>query len=191
MFRQKQIGNTKLIVSVVAGVTLVAGLFAYRYFAPGGNETQSVSKAIITAKTIVGQPRPDFSMVDIEGKEQSISQWDGKVMLINFWATWCPPCRREIPAFIKLQEDYREKGLVIVGIALDTRQAAVDFVDPMGINYPILVGEVEGISLTQKYGNELSVLPYSVIVDRNGVIRETFRHEVSYEDAEKLITPYL
>ena len=190
MFVQKQKGNTKLLVSVVAGVTLLAGLFAYQYFSPGG-EPKQASTATITAKTIVGQPRPDFSMADVDGKQQSVSQWDGKVMLINFWATWCPPCRREIPAFIKLQDDYREKGLVIVGIALDTQQAAIDFVDPMGINYPILVGEVDGISLTQKYGNDLGVLPYSVIVDRNGVIQQSFRHEVSYEDAEKMVTPYL
>jgi len=140
---------------------------------------------------MVGQHRPDFTLTDVDGKPHHLSEWDGKVLLINFWATWCPPCRREIPAFIQLQDNYRDKGLVIIGIALDTRQAAVDFVDPMGINYPILVGEVEGITLTQQYGNELGVLPYSVIVDRQGTIQSVFRSEVTYENAEKLITPHL
>lgn len=187
----RQVGYVKLLVAVVAGLTLLAGLFAYKYFAPASFSNSHPAATTITSPTVVGKPRPAFTMTDVEGKPQSVDQWNGKVVLINFWATWCPPCRREIPAFIRLQEAYRDKGLVIVGIALDTQQAAIDYVDPMGINYPILVGEVEGISLTQVYGNELGALPYSVIVDRNGVIQETFLKEVSYEDAEKLITPYL
>ena len=186
----RQDGNTKLVVSVVAGLTLLAGLFAYNYFIPAPRQGPAPATTI-TTPTVVGKPRPAFIMTDVEGQPQNVDQWDGKVVLINFWATWCPPCRREIPAFIRLQEAYRDKGLVIVGIALDTQQAAIDYVDPMGINYPILVGEIDGISLTQQYGNELGVLPYSVIVDRNGVIQKTFLKEVSYEDAEKLITPYL
>ena len=189
-----QTGNHKLLVAVVAGLTLLAGLFAYKYFAPAKSDSTSTNPAtanITSPPSMVGKPRPAFVMPDIEGQSQDVAQWNGKVMLINFWATWCPPCRREIPAFIRLQETYRDKGLVIVGIALDTQQAAIDYVDPMGINYPILVGEVDGISLTQRYGNELGVLPYSVIVDRNGVIQKTFLKEVTYEDAEKLITPYL
>ena len=187
----RQYGHVKVAVSVVAGLTLLAGLFAYKYFAPVSNKAQAPTAAITPPPTMVGKPRPPFTMVDVEGKPQNVDQWNGKVVLINFWATWCPPCRREIPAFIRLQEAYRDKGLVIVGIALDSQQAAIDYVDPMGINYPILVGEIDGISLTQRYGNELGVLPYSVIVDRNGVIQKTFLKEVTYEDAEKLISPYL
>ena len=184
-------GNSKLIIGVVAGATLVAGLFAYKYLVPVNVGGPAAEKTTIKPTTIVGQQRPDFTLTDVEGKQHSVSEWDGKVMLINFWATWCPPCRREIPAFIKLQDDYRDKGLLIVGIALDSQQAAIDYVDPMGINYPIMVGEIDGIALTQKYGNELGVLPYSVIVDRKGVIQAIIRKEVSYEDVEKLITPYL
>lgn len=186
-----QRGNSKLIIGVVAGVTLVAGLFAYKYLLPVNTGGKSTEKTAIKATTMVGQQRPDFTLTDVEGAKHSVSQWDGKVMLINFWATWCPPCRREIPAFIKLQDDYRDKGLVIVGVALDNQQAAIDYVDPMGINYPILVGEVDGIALTQQYGNELGILPYSVVVDRKGVIQAIIRKEVSYEDVEKLITPFL
>ncbi len=190
MLFYKMAGKSQTAMLILGAVMVLAGIFSYKYYV-NQNQTAPPSTSGITAKTIIGQRRPDFSMVDTEDQRRSMSEWDGKVVLVNFWATWCPPCRREIPAFIKLQEDYRDKGLAIVGIALDTQQAAVDFVDPMGINYPILVGETEGIELTQDYGNELGVLPYSVIVDKKGIIQKTFRHEVSYEEAEALIKPYL
>ena len=180
----------KLSIGALAIAIVAAGYLSYQYLIPR-TSGERAGQTNISAPTMVGKPRPPFTMVDVEGKPQNVDQWNGKVVLINFWATWCPPCRREIPAFIRLQEAYRDKGLVIVGIALDSQQAAIDYVDPMGINYPILVGEIDGISLTQRYGNELGVLPYSVIVDRNGVIQKTFLKEVTYEDAEKLISPYL
>ena len=111
--------------------------------------------------------------------------------MITFWASWCPPCVREIPAFIKLQAAYAEQGLVIVGIALDNKQNVADFVDPMDMNYPILLAEKEGIALAQAYGNRLGVLPYTVIVDRNGKIIYTQRGELTYSIAEKVIKPLL
>jgi peroxiredoxin len=144
-----------------------------------------------TKTGIIGKPRPEFSLQDTSNNLHNIKEWDGKVILLNFWATWCPPCRREIPAFIDLYDKYRDKGFIIVGMALDSKQNAIDFVDPMGINYPILIGEQEGIALTQQYGNDLGVLPYSVIIDRHGIVRHTVRHELSQEQAEQLITPLL
>ena len=93
--------------------------------------------------------------------------------MINFWAAWCPPCRKEIPAFIKLQKAYKDKGLAVIGIAIDTRANVVDFVDPMDINYPIMIGDKEGISLAKAYGNRYGVLPYTVFVDRSGKIVTT------------------
>lgn len=90
-----------------------------------------------------------------------------------------------------MYKKYHDKGFMIVGVALDTKQNAIDFVDPMGINYPILVGEQNGIALTQEYGNNLGVLPYTVIIDRKGVIRHTVRHELDQQQVEQLITPLL
>lgn len=147
----------------------------------------------VSSKTlgILGQQRPDFSLQDTSDKLHDIKEWNGKVILLNFWATWCPPCRREIPAFISMYDKYHDKGFTIVGVALDTKQNAIDFLDPMGINYPILVGEQNGIALTQEYGNNLGVLPYTVIIDRKGVIRHTVAHELSLQQAEQLITPLL
>jgi peroxiredoxin len=135
--------------------------------------------------------RPDFTLIDVDGTARSISDWDGKVILVNFWATWCPPCVREMPAFIKLYETYQDKGFTIIGVALDNKQDVIDFVDPMGVEYPILLGDQQGIKLTQEYGNRLGVLPYTVVIDRNGRIVERHRNEMTFEEAEALIKPLL
>jgi len=179
---------TSLIIAAIAVVGLAAGVGVYRYV---NKQPDKPITASIKATTVVGSKRPDFSLIDVEGDQRRIADWDGKVVIVNFWATWCPPCRREIPAFIALQEKYENQGFTIVGVALDSKQAAIDYVDPMGINYPILIGDTDGIAISQDYGNKLGVLPYTVIVDRQGIIRHTLAREVHQEEAEELITPLL
>ncbi len=186
---QNMRGKTTVVFVIIAGVlALGAGIGLSMYLK---QPTDKMATSPVKSISVVGSKRPDFTMLDVEGEKHSISDYDGKVLIVNFWATWCPPCRREIPAFIALQEKYQDKGFTIVGVALDSQQAAIDFVDPMGINYPILVGETEGIAISQAYGNQLSVLPYTVVVDRKGIIRHAFAREVSLEEAENLIKPFL
>ncbi len=187
-------GKIAVVFLIISGaIALAAGIAVSMYF----KQSPKVEKADIPdipdikATTMVGNRRPDFSMKDVEGDLHNINKFDGQVLIVNFWATWCPPCRREIPALIALQEKYQSKGFTIVGVALDSQQAAIDYVDPMGINYPILVGETEGIAISQAYGNQLSVLPYTVVIDRKGTIRHAFAREVTFEEAEQLIKPYL
>jgi peroxiredoxin len=177
-----------IVVGILAIIALAGGIGAYFYL----NQPADKPKiATIKDDTLVGKRRPDFSLQDVDGKQRTLSEWDGKVLIVNFWATWCPPCRREIPAFIELMEHYESKGFAIIGVALDDRQAAVDFVDPMGINYPVLIADVDGIAISQQYGNKLGVLPFTVIVDRKGIIRHSLAREVEKEEAEKLILPLL
>jgi peroxiredoxin len=179
--------KSKLFISALVVASVIIGVGIYSL----GFKTAHSNTSTIKNTGMIGKTRPLFTMQDTADKPHNIQEWDGKVIMLNFWATWCPPCRREIPAFISLYDKYHGKGLVIVGVALDSKQNAIDFVDPMGINYPIVVGEEDGIALTQAYGNDLGVLPYTVIIDRKGVIRETVRHELSQEQAEQLITPLL
>ena len=180
--------KNQIVIALFALACFVAGIVLYVVvFAPQPTQTASTSKPV----SMVDQRRPDFTLLDTSDKKHDIAEWDGKVILLNFWATWCPPCRHEIPAFIDTYNKFHDKGLMIVGVALDSKQNAIDFVDPMGINYPILVAEQTGIGLTQEYGNHLGVLPYSVIIDRKGVIRHTISHELTQQQAEQLITPLL
>ncbi|HEY9188239.1 MAG TPA: TlpA disulfide reductase family protein [Ignavibacteria bacterium] len=113
---------------------------------------------------------PDFTLEDLNGKNVKLSDFKGKVVIINFWATWCPPCKAEIPDFIELYKTYQKKGLVILGIALDNKEKVVKFVKDNGINYPILMGNQEVSNL---YGG-ISGIPTSFVVDRKGIIKNVF-----------------
>ncbi|VAX14562.1 hypothetical protein MNBD_GAMMA24-2731 [hydrothermal vent metagenome] len=135
--------------------------------------------------------RPDFSLPDLDGKLQSINNWNGNVIVVNFWASWCPPCRREMPSFIRLYKNYQKQGFVILGIALDDPQSVRKFLDPIGINYPILLGEEAGIKISNAYGNELGALPFTVVIDRKGRIIRSHPGELSYQQIEAMITPLL
>ncbi len=183
--RMKPSLRVSLIV-LIALFGIAAGYFFSGRVQQGGGEVVPQS-----ADARGSAPRPAFSLPDVDGKAHRIGEWDGKVVLVNFWATWCPPCRREIPAFVRLQEKYGKQGFTVVGVALDTAQNVRDFVDPMGVNYPVLVGEDKGIDIAKEYGNRLGVLPYSVLLNPQGQIVFIQRGELTYEKAEEAIKPLL
>ena len=131
--------------------------------------------------------RPEFAMVDIDGQIRNIKDWDGKVILLNFWATWCPPCLREIPDFIELQQQYGEQGLQVIGIAVDNEEAVREYMNEVKINYPIIVSELEATELSSRYGNHIGALPYSVIINRKGEISDKIMGELSMIKAEKIL----
>ncbi len=142
---------------------------------------------------LVGRPRPDFSLPDLDGFPREIGEWQGRVLLLNFWASWCQPCRREMPAFVRLQQAYGEQGVQFIGIALDERQAVRDFLGELevAVNYPILLGGDKAIEIAKAYGDELGVLPYTVVVDRQGRIVHLQYGEMNEAQAEKLIQEQL
>lgn len=184
--------NKKLLI-VIAVVGVVAGIAVNQFYAKQQSSNSSVTQQVnkTTSTTKKSSHRPNYTLKDIEGKSRSASEWDGKVVVVNFWATWCPPCRREMPAFIEFQEAYASKGFTFVGIALDEKSAVVDFTDPMGMNYPILLAEQEGIQLSQEYGNRLNILPFTVVLDRKGNIVKQFSREVDFEGIEAVVKPLL
>ena len=179
--------------STLMMVGLAAAGLASGYLFNNWQHEQKIadSKISTTKETVISNTRPLFKLKDLEGKVRDVKEWDGQVLMINFWATWCPPCRKEIPAFIELQEKYLDKGFKIIGIALDEKEAVIDFTDPMGVNYPILMAEQEGIVLSKAYGNRLGVLPYTVIIDRKGNIIHRQRTELTFEQVEGMIKPLL
>ena len=172
-----------LIVSV-ALLALGAGLFAgWRAQAPDSlSPEQAKSAAEVLYVT---------SLPDLKGNNQPFAQWRGKVLIVNFWATWCPPCREEIPQFIKVQEIYRSRGLVFVGVAVDKKDAVLAYADEIGINYPVLLGDLEAIELTRKAGNRAGALPFTLIIDRTGKIIATELGGLTQAKLEPIIGPLL
>lgn len=133
--------------------------------------------------TLVDTKRPDFTLFDYDGNQIPISTWDGDVVLINFWASWCPPCRREIPGFNEVRNLYHEDGFEVVGIAIEDKEKAAKFLQSMpDVRYPQLVGYNDAIAVAKLFGNHSGGLPYSVIIDGDGVIRFVKAGELSKEE---------
>ena len=160
---------------------------------------------ILAAATLLGLPfpsittayaenpqRPGFELPDLDGNTRMVSEWDGEVIVINFWATWCSPCLKEIPEFVALQNDLGDAGLQFIGIALEAEAGPVrDYTDRLKVNYPILIGEDVVMQLGRAYGNKIGALPYTAVIDRNGAVVFTKQGPLTYEEAEHVIRQYL
>lgn len=101
---------------------------------------------------------------DLDGKPQSLIQWKDQTLVANFWATWCEPCREEIPVLVSAQAKYASKSVQLVGISIDSVDKVREFIPPFKINYPLLVGGLESIELMRNLGNQSGGLPFTVVV---------------------------
>lgn len=125
-----------------------------------------------------------LELADTSGARQPLAQWKGKIMVLNFWATWCPPCRKEIPAFSAMSGKYRDKGVQFVGISIDTPTNVRDFQREHRVGYPLLIAEPSVVQLTESLGNAAQGLPFTVIVDKTGVISRVKVGMLSEDDLD-------
>ena len=132
--------------------------------------------------------RPDFTLETLTDGRRSIDEWDGQIVVLNFWATWCAPCRREIPLFSRLQNDYRERGVRFLGIAIDNPQAIREFLDTVDMDYPSFYGMERAIDVAADYGNPRGTLPYTVVINGDGLIVERFSGEIHGSDLRPLLS---
>jgi len=133
-----------------------------------------------------------FTLKDTGGKERTLSDWQGKVIILNFWASWCAPCQFEIPRFVRYQSKFAEKGLQIVGVGLDDAAKLKNVERSLEMNYPTMViDQSEGGALLDKFGNDQRIVPYTVVIDKDGTIVYIHRGSLEEEDFTEFVLPLI
>ena len=152
------------LVFLLFTIVLVAG--ALVYFARIIAEQPEPVVAVAVAPEIVQYPT--FTINDIDGNPRDFSEWDGRHRLLNFWATWCAPCRREIPLLKEFQAEQGDDGILIMGIAVDFPEEVTAYAEAAEFNYPILVGQEDAMAIAESTGIQFIAMPFSMIVSRDG-----------------------
>lgn len=177
----------QLIITLVAISALLAGFYlSARHFSE-----PIVTQQPASVGPLLGNIRPDFQLANNAGEFVSPADYSGKTLLVNFWATWCAPCRQEMPMLMDLQRNYGSRGLQVIGIALDDAQSVNSFVQTYGISYPILVGSEDVFATSTAYGNDEGVLPFTVLVDKTGVVRWQYAGIIQHAEITKLLSDLL
>ena len=184
------------IVVVLAGLAGLGAGAGYRYWsgtAAADGEPADAGEVAATdpSAQVVGERRPAFELALAGGGRRSIAAYDGRVVLLNFWATWCPPCVEEMPALDALQDRLGGQGLQVVGVAIDPAEAVRAFAAEHGIDYPLLAGTRDAFGIARAYGNARGTLPYTVVIDRDGIVRATHLGPLTQSEAAALVQPYL
>ena len=128
-----------------------------------------------------------FSLQDLDGKTRSISEWSDRRVLINFWATWCVPCRREMPMLQNLYLNKDQHNIEIIGIAVDEHLSVKDFIHEYGIEFPILIGQSNAYEIMQQLGNTATTLPYTLVIEPDGLITWFKNTELKAEDLPDIL----
>jgi len=164
-----------------AGLALFAGVAA-SFYINSLSDKEEPSAAIRLEQ---------IELPDLNGNSHALAQWQGKLLLVNFWASWCPPCLEEIPIFLSLRKKNLDDGFEVVGISVDSVQKVLRIRDSIGIDYPLLDGEKDGLSLMANLGNHTGALPYSILFDRKGIAVHFKAGQFSHQELEELIEGYL
>jgi len=187
-----------LTVTTVVVVGALAGFLGYQTaqrhrlpasqanFATGEAPAADLTAAMVPGKPAVPDTVPDLKLPDITGKQQSLRDYLGHPLIVNFWATWCAPCRREIPLLQRLRVRYRGDGLEIVGVAVDFQKAVADYVATTPISYPLLIGEDQGMAAAEQFGME-PVFPFSAFADAQGRIVAVKIGELHQDEADYIL----
>lgn len=156
--------RTLALLVATGALALSAGFAAHHWF----RGDVEIAEALSDEADIQGL----FAMAfpDLAGTPTSVGHWRGNLLVVNFWATWCAPCREEIPDFVRLQTEFSSKGVQFVGIAADQADKVAIFAKELKINYPVLIGNFGALELAKRVGNRGSVLPFTIVIDRNAKI---------------------
>lgn len=174
----------KKILSFIGYLLLVAVLgFAIRYFFLGPYTQEG--------KGLSSQAFYSASFADEKNMQQPMQTYQGKILVVNFWATWCPPCREEMPELSALQQQYASQNVQVLGLAIDDVETMQTFQKENPVDYPLFSAEMQGMDIADGLGNHKGGLPYTVIIDANGQVIETYLGRVSKPLLEKTLSKLL
>ncbi len=126
-----------------------------------------------------------------DGKSVDTSEWRGKVLVVNFWASWCPPCVEEMPALDKLQREFSSQNVLFVGIGIDSPSNIREFLAKTPVSYPIVIGGLEGSNLSKQLGNAQGALPYTIVINAKGKATSSKLGKISEEELRSAIKSVL
>ena len=178
-----KLGNPGTLTWVLSAAA-VAGFLAYRLLAPGEPPQPSPPTEQSAPATLLAEQLPNVELALLGGETASLSQWVGQPLVINFWATWCAPCLREIPLLKEFQAAQPSGGTQIIGVAVDRTDAVEEFATTMAFNYPVLVGQSDAMELGAGFGAEFFALPFTVFADELGRVLAVHTGEVHQGDLD-------
>ncbi|NOR36767.1 MAG: redoxin domain-containing protein [Woeseiaceae bacterium] len=178
--------HRSFLVFAAALILLMAGALFYAARIPV-EHAQPVTVAETMDAAADAPVYPSFTLVDLDGNERHFSEWEGKHRLLNFWATWCAPCRREIPLLKTFQDEQRENGFVVIGIAVDFPDQVAAYAEEAKFNYPILVGQEDAMAVAETSGVEFIGMPFTMIVAADGELINTHIGEIMDSHLEQIV----
>ena len=174
------------LAAVIIGAA-AAGAAGYLFFEQRPPATEPLPPAMESAPKTLAATLPTFQLADRDGKIRSLQDWTGKSLIVNFWATWCAPCRREIPLLEKIQVEYGPEGFQVIGIAADYRDKVIAYADEIGLKYPLLIGEQEALDAATAFGVEAVGFPFTIFADRQGRIVAAHVGELTEPEARVIL----
>lgn len=181
--------GSSLTALALSGVALV-GYVSYRTLLPAPPRVEpAVDTDVQTASRVEpADTLPEFTLATLTGQQRSIFDWPDRALVINFWATWCAPCRREIPLLKEFQNARRDDGIQVVGIAVDKLEPVRAFAAEMEFNYPQLIGMAEAMDAAASFGIDFFALPFTVFTDGDRNVLGVHTGELHAEDLDNLAT---
>ena len=175
-----KINKSSLSLAIYILAIIFLGFSIFRIFSMPSEKSTASTAALF-----------ELTINNPEGKPQSLKQFQNKIIVLNFWATWCEPCREEMPELSNFYTNNQSKNVVVVGIAIDEEKAVKSYLKKTKVTYPIFVDEDKGVTLSKNLGNHDGILPYTVIISPQGIIQETIPGRIHQDQLDAILKPLL